>query len=182
MIPTSDGKAAQAFFANLEPETAQVLRSAIQAAIAKSSELTAEVSGLGAIRAAKILDGLSDEQQAGIAKNAVKAVDDNIVPIEDTAMDAAVAVFAAHPHQLRKVKEAISGPAAAVVAGAAITGGLTAGKVRHDLYHAGSLIGDAEAIASGNPEKIVRRAGQHIFWRAFGKLGRGIFRGIGGKR
>ena len=37
-------------------------------------------------------------------------------------------------------------------------------------------------VASGNPEKIVRRAGQHVFWRMFGNAGRSIFRKISGKR
>lgn len=181
MIPTTDGSAASAFFERLDPETADILRRAINAAIAKASELTSEAAGLGTLKAAKVLDHLTDEQAEAIMQNAVKAVDDNVRWIESTAIDTAVAVFAQHPAQIRKIEQTISGPAAAVVAGAALTGGLSVGKARHDLYRAGSLLGDAEAIASGNPQRIVRRVGQHVFWRAFGKLGRAIFRGIGGK-
>lgn len=181
MIPTSDGSTARAFFAHLDAEAASVLQSAIQKAIAKATELAAEAAGLGALKAAKILDHLTDEQAQAIMQNAVKAIDDNIEPIEDTALDAAVAVFAQHPAQIRKIEQTVSGAAAAVVAGAALTGGLSVGKVRHDLYRAGSILGDVEAVASGNPRRIARRVGQHVFWRAFGKLGRSIFRGIGGK-
>ena len=182
LLPTTDGTAARAFFAKLDPEAAHLLQTAIQKAIATSSELSTEAAALGAMQAANLLDGVSDKQQPDIGKNAVKAVDENIAAIENTALDAAVAVFVANPMQIRKVEQSISGTAAAVAAGAAAAGGLTVGKARHDLYRAGSILGDAEAIASGKPEKIVRRVGQHIFWRAFGKVGRSIFRGLSGKR
>ena len=178
MIPTSDGSAARAFLGRIDPESAAVLSAVLQAAISKSAELATEAASLGAAQAAKLIDGLSDIQQAGIVKNAVRAVDENIAPIKNTALDAAIAVFASHPAQIKKLERTISGDAAAVVAGAAITGGLSAGAVRHDLHRAGSILGDAEAIASGNPQRIARRIGQHVFWRAFGRMGRSIFRGL----
>ncbi|MHB8433252.1 MAG: hypothetical protein ACYDCA_06585 [Candidatus Tyrphobacter sp.] len=162
MIPTSDGSRAKELFARIEPKAAGALHDALAAAIAKASEITAEAAALAAPDKADAI---------------LQAVQDNVTPIENTALDAAADVLAAQaPHG-----EANIGAAIAAGTAAAVAGGMTLGKVRGDMYHAGSVLGDVEAVASGNPEKIVRRGAQHIFWRAFGKAGRGIFRKIGGK-
>ena len=162
MIPTSDGSRWKAFLSKMDPKAAEALRSAIVAAISKTAELCAEVGVLASERKLDIID----ETQR------------NATPIESTALDVAADVLAsAHADHGVDVGAAIAAATASVVAS-----GVSIGKVRGDLYRAGSVIGDVEAVASGNPEKIVRRAEQHFFWRFFGRLGRSIFRGIGGGR
>jgi hypothetical protein len=159
MIPTSDGSKANALFAKMDPKIAAALRAAVIEAVAKSSELTCEVAVLAA---EKKLDVVDEAQR-------------NITPIENTALDAFADTFAANaPHGVDV------GAAIAAGTAAALAGGVSIGKVRGDMYHAGSVLGDVEAVASGNPEKIVRRGAQHVFWRAFGRAGRSIFRKIGG--
>lgn len=97
---------------------------------------------------------------------------DALLPdIVNTAMDAATAALPID--DARNI-----GAAVAVGAAGAIAAGASLGKVRHTMYRAGSVLGDAEAIASGNPQRVVRRIGQHIFWRAFGRAGRALFKGI----
>ncbi len=161
MIPITDGSRAKAYLARLNPKAADALRGALVAAIAKASELTAEVAVLAAQKQLDVLD----------------EVQNNAAPIESTALDAAADVLGQHAAQGVDVGAAL---AAGTVA--AVASGMTIGKVRGDMYHAGSVLGDVEAVASGNPEKIVRRGAQHVFWRAVGKAGRGVFRKIGGKR
>jgi hypothetical protein len=170
MIPTSDGSRAKAALARMNPKAAAALREALVAAIAKASELAAEACALS----------VQKHLAAGVAISAndvIDAVTENTAPIESTALDAAADVLSAHEAQGVDVGTAI---AAGTVA--AVAGGASLGKVRGEVYHAGSVLGDVEAVASGSPEKIVRRGAQHAFWRAFGKAGRGIFRKIGGKR
>lgn len=161
MIPTSDGSRAKALFASMDPQAAAALRAAIVAAIARSSSLTAEVA---VVAKARNLDMVHEVQR-------------NVLPIENTSLDAAADVLAQHSAPVSSI-----GAALAAGAAGAMAAGVSVGKVRGELYHAGSMLGDAEALASGNPRKIVRRGMQHVFWRAFGKAGRSIFRGIGGKR
>ncbi len=161
MIPTSDGSRAKTFFAGMDARAAQALRDAIIAAVAKASELATEAAALAA----------PDKQDAILT-----AVQDNAAPIESTALDAAADVLGQHSMQGVDVGAAL---AAGTVA--AVAGGMTIGKVRGAMYRGGSVLGDVEAVASGDPEKIVRRGAQHVFWRAFGKAGRSIFRKIGGK-
>ena len=163
MIPTSDGSRAKALFAHMDSATAQALRSAIIAAIAKASELATEAAALAA-----------PEKQDAI----LTAVQDNAAPIESTALDAAADVLG----DFHAPGKSNIGAALAAGTAAAVAGGVSLGKVRGDMYRAGSVLGDVEAVASGDPEKIVRRGAQHVFWRAFGRAGRAIFRGIGGKR
>jgi len=165
MIPTSDGSRAKAFFQKLPAAEAAAIREAVVAAIAKTAELSAEI---GILASQKGLDIITQTQN-------------NAAVVESTALDVAADVLASHWHARRAPGASVDGEAAALGA-AGVAAGMSVGSVRHDLYRAGSILGDAEAIASGSPEKIVRRAGQHVFWRAFGKIGRGIFRGIGGKR
>ncbi len=170
MIPISDGSRAKAYFARMNPKAAAALRNAIVAALAKASELSAEAC---AVSVQKHLDaGI-----AVVADDVVTAVQENEAPIASTALDAAADALSQQSSQGVDVGVAI---AAGTVA--AVAGGMTIGKVRGDMYHAGSVLGDVEAVASGNPEKIVRRGAQHVFWRAVGKAGRGVFRKIGGKR
>jgi hypothetical protein len=161
MIPTSDGSRAQALFSKMDPKAAEALRVALVAAIAKAAELCAEVGVLAPQRG---LDVIEETQR-------------NATPIENTAMDVFADTLAVHSEHVVDVGAAI---AAGTVA--AVAGGVSLGKVRHAAYRAGSVLGDVEAVASGNPEKIVRRGVQHVFWRAFGKAGRSIFRMIGGGR
>lgn len=163
MIPRTDGSAAKAYFAHLAPDTAEALREAIVEAIAKCAVLATEAAVLAAPQSQETI---------------LQAAERNVAPIENTALDVAASVLAKH------WPPAKGGPniGAAIAAGTvgAVAAGVSIGKVRGSMYRAGSVLGDVEAAASGNPAKVVRRAGQHVFWRAFGKLGRGIFRGIGG--
>ncbi len=163
MIPTTDGSKAKAFLASLKPEDANMLRAAIVAAIAKTSELTVEVA---VVSHARNLDVIRETQI-------------NVAVIENTALDCAADVLAAS--WPKRTDGAPVTDLSALAAGAAVASGMSLGKARGAMYRAGSALGDVEAIASGNPEKIVRRGAQHVFWRAFGKLGRGIFRSFGGK-
>lgn len=163
MIPTSDGSRARALFAHLETGAAQALHSALVAAIAKASELATEAAVLIA----------PDKQDAILT-----AVQDYAAPIDSTALDVAADILAAY-HAPGKPN---IGAAIAAGTAAALASGVSIGKVRGEMYRDGSVLGDVEAVASGNPEKIVRRGAQHVFWRAFGKLGRSIFRAIGSKR
>jgi hypothetical protein len=160
MIPTSDGSRFNALLSKMDPKAAEALRSALVAAIAKASELCAEVGVLASAR------GLDIIEETGR----------NATVIENTAQDVFADVLSSHAEQGVDV-----GAAIAAASMGAVAGGVSLGKVRHAAYRAGSVLGDVEAIASGNPEKIVRRGMQHIFWRAFGKAGRSIFRIIGGK-
>lgn len=161
MIPTTDGSRFTAMSAKMDPQSAAALRSAVIAAIAKASELTVEVAVLAAARKLDVIDETKH----------------NIPAIENTALDAFADALAASAPSGVDVGAAIA--AGAIGAAAA---GVSIGKVRGEMYHAGSVLGDVEAVASGNPEKIVRRAGQHVFWRMFGNAGRSIFRKISGKR
>lgn len=165
MIPTSDGSRAKALFARFDALTASTLRAALEAAIAKASVLTTEAAALAAL----------DKQDA-----ILEAVQANIVPIKSTALDAAADIFARDAAQAHGPSDISTAIAAGTVG--ALAAGASLGNVRGKMYRAGSVLGDVEAVASGDPRKIVRRVGQHVFWRAFGSLGRGIFRGIGGKR
>ncbi|MHB8355061.1 MAG: hypothetical protein ACYDDQ_00010 [Vulcanimicrobiaceae bacterium] len=159
MIPTTDGSAAKALFAHIEPKTAVALRNVLAAAIAKASEL-------GAL-------AVSEKQGAILT-----TVQENAAPIESTALDAAAHALAAHfPPGVPNIGAAL---AAATIG--SIAAGASISKARGEMYHASSVLGDVEAVASGNPEKVIRRAAQHVFWRAFGNAGRSIFRRIGGKR
>lgn len=163
MIPTSDGSRAKALFARLDATTASTLREALVVAIARAVTLATEAAVLAA----------PDRQEA-----ILRAAEGNVEPIESTALDVAADVFAKHAAQHPGMN--VGAAIAAGTVGAAVAG-VSIGKVRGGLYHAGSVLGDVEAVASGKPEKMLRRVGQHAFWHQFGKLGRGIFRGIGGK-
>jgi hypothetical protein len=176
MISTSDGSRAKAFFSAMDPKAGQILQSAIVAAISKTAALSGEAAALAASEVAKKLYSLSQEQQNVFANNAVKAISDNVTVIECTALDAAADALA---------KSKVEGIdiAAVIAAGTAVAvaGGASIPKLRRAAYRAGSVLGDVEAIASGDPKKIVRRGVQHTFWRSFGRVGRSIFRGIGGR-
>jgi hypothetical protein len=43
-------------------------------------------------------------------------------------------------------------------------------KIRRTLYRTAARLGDVEALASGNPKRIVERAENKIIWRGFGSL------------
>src|SRR5579872_3875148 len=166
MIETTDGTFAQAAFEKLPRAEATRLRDALQRAIHVALEGTAQEIFLGFPQQAQALGAtLTDEKLLGIMH---------------TALDAAMTVY------IDETPREVDHPsaAAAVIAGAIGTSaaGISVGKVRHDSSRAGSGRGAAEAGARGNPPKMVRRVEQHLFWRAFGKLGRSLFRGIGGKR
>lgn len=49
-------------------------------------------------------------------------------------------------------------------------------KTRRKLYRTASILGDLNAIASGNPKKIAKRFGRKTFGRKSGKMIRKIFR------
>jgi|GEM_PF-1880720 len=176
MTPLSDGSRWKALAGKMDPKAAEALQSALVEAISVSVEVSSEAAELAVSMAAKQLYSLPEEQQKVLAGNAVKAVNDNLVAIANTALDA----FADSLAQAHTAGVDVGAAIAAASAGA-VLGGASLGKVRHAAYRAGSVIGDVEAVASGDPKKIVRRAEQHIFWRAFGKLGRSLFRNIGGK-
>lgn len=154
----TDGSAAKARFATMDAKTAEILREMISAAINTGVEMTAQA----------VFDVVPDK-----IRPISDAIDAALPGIVSTAMDAATSPLGS-PGSANAVE--------GIALGAAVAGGLRLASVRHDLYRAGSVLGDAEAIASGSPRLIVRRIGQHVFWRAFGRLGRAIFRGIGGKR
>jgi hypothetical protein len=44
-------------------------------------------------------------------------------------------------------------------------------KLRSSLYRSARLLGDAEALASGNPKRITRRAKNKLVGRALGRSG-----------
>lgn len=155
MTQTTDGKAAEAYFSRLDPAIAGLLRAAIVAAIAKSSALTAQTAVLRAHASPELIDEITAE----------------IPSIENTALDAAIGVLE-QPHGASPAS--VVGALAAGTAGA-LASGVTIGKVRGELYHAGSVLGDVEAIASGNPRTVVRRGIQHVFWHSFGRAGRSLF-------
>ena len=168
LLPTSDGANAKATFQNsgLDGERAE------KTAVAAMNSAIKMVLALA-------MDGMPAETEAKILAN----VNQHLDVVVSTSLDCAATAYLQAPqpaHASPTKPSSAPGVAAATIAG--LGAGASIGAVRHGLYRAGSMLGDAEAIASGNPEKIVRRAGQHIFWRAFGRLGRGIFRGIGGKR
>ena len=146
-----------------EPKTAVAWRDALTAAIAKVSELATEAAALAA-----------PEKQDAI----LRAVQHNTAPIESTALDAAANALAAHV----SAGGMNLGAALAAATIGSMAAGASIGKVRGEMYHAGGVLGDVEAVASGNPEKVIRRGAQHVFWRAFGNAGRSIFRRIAGKR
>lgn len=155
MIPITDGSKADAFF-NASKD-GHIVREAIVAAIARGSTLATQLAALA----------VPGEMEGAV----VDAVQAKVQDIDNTALDAAVDVLISH------YQPANDGSLAGIAAaGAMLLAGGKWGAARHDLYRAGAMLGDAEAIASGNPEQIARRAGQHVFWRAFGRLGRAIFR------
>lgn len=49
-------------------------------------------------------------------------------------------------------------------------------KTRRKLYRTASILGDINALASGNPKKIAKRFGRKFLGRKSGKIIRGIFR------
>lgn len=49
-------------------------------------------------------------------------------------------------------------------------------KLRRTLYRTASILGDVNALASGNPKKIAKRLGRKITGRISGKTIRRIFR------
>ena len=158
ILPTSDGSKAKAIFLHSGPDGERAERTAL-AAMNSAIKMVLYLA----------MDGMPADIETRIKAN----VNKNLEIVVSTSLDCTATAYGPVPQ---------SAPAVAAATVAGLAAGASVGKVRHDLYRAGSLLGDAEAIASGNPEKMARRAGQHIFWRAFGKLGRGIFRGIGGKR
>jgi len=48
-------------------------------------------------------------------------------------------------------------------------------QLRHELYHAASILGTAQAIASGDPVKIERRAVSIMLWRIIGRCFRALW-------
>ena len=52
-------------------------------------------------------------------------------------------------------------------------------KLRRQLYRAGRDLGDVEAVASGNPDKIARRALRKRVYRAEGRVTRRWLRRFG---
>ena len=166
MIPTSDGSSGQKIFAEMDDDTRQILEAAISSAINIAVELAAQAS----------LIAVPDKQTEIMAK-----INDTLPSIVNTAMDSAASVLATRSVEAAQGHpQGHYGTAGVIALGAAAASGIGISGVRHELYHAGSVLGDVQALASGNPSKIVRRAGQHVFWRLFGKAGRGIFRAIGG--
>ena len=140
MIPRTDGSRAEKLFASLNPATAAMLREAIVEAIASAATLATESAGMAA----------PDRQDAILT-----AAESNVASIEMTALDVAAAVLSQHAAQHPKGP----GVGAVIAAGAlgAAASGVSIGKVRGGLYRAGSVLGDVEAVGSGNPAKIVRR-------------------------
>ena len=49
-------------------------------------------------------------------------------------------------------------------------------KIRRKLYRSASILGDVNAIISGNPKKIAKRFGRKVLGRHMGKGIRRIFR------
>ena len=49
---------------------------------------------------------------------------------------------------------------------------MSAGKVRRLLYRAGALVGDAQAVASGDLTRIGRRLVRKAAWQSWGRLAR----------
>lgn len=84
----------------------------------------------------------------------IDAMQKNVTPIENTGLDAAADVLLEAWFGAGKEIPQVAA-LVAVAAGVASTG-----SIRGDLY---------------------RRGAQHVFWRAFGKAGRAIFRGLTGK-
>ena len=168
ILPTSDGSKAKAIFLQSGPDGERTERTAL-AAMNSAIKMVLYLA----------MDGMPADIEAKITANVNKHLD----VVVSTSLDCAATAYGSVPQAAHApIAPPHSAPAVAAATVAGLAAGASVGQVRHDLYRAGSLLGDAEAVASGNPETISRRAGQHIFWRAFGKLGRGIFRGIGGKR
>ena len=156
LLPTSDGSKAKAVFLS-NGSDGERAEHCTEAAMNMAIKMTMCIA----------MDALPPDVQTNIRTK----IDAHLAAIVNTSMDAAADAYSS----------GTTATAAAVGAGvAAAVAATSIGRVRHALYRSGSVLGDVEAVASGNPEKIVRRVGQHVFWRAFGKLGRGIFRGIGG--
>ncbi len=168
ILPTSDGSKAKSIFLNAGLDGDRAVKCA-DAAMNSAIKMVLYLA----------MDGLPADIEAKITANVNKHLD----VVVNTSLDlAATAYVQATPPAPPRPASPPSAPGIAAASAAGLAAGASIGAVRHDLYRAGSVLGDAEAIASGNPERIARRAAQHVFWRAFGKLGRGIFRGIGGKR
>ena len=166
MIETTDGTFAQGALEKMPAAEAQRLRDVIQKAAHVGIEGAAQT----------VFFAFPHEAQ----QLAAALTDETLEALLYTALDAAVKVY------LDETPREVAHPsvAAAAVAGAigASAAGISVGKVRGELYRAGSVLGDVEAVASGNPARMVRRVEQHVFWRTFGRFGRSIFRGLGGKR
>lgn len=53
---------------------------------------------------------------------------------------------------------------------------MSVSKTRGLLYKTARLLGDFSAVSSGNPKKIVKRAGRRVTGRATGKAMRKLFK------
>ena len=168
-IPITDGTKAKRLFTTSGAEgemAAQIAEKAMHTAL----EMTLLIA----------MNGRAPDVQSSLAA----AVNEHLEAIVNTSMDAAADAFTAGRTAIASQQSPhAAATEAAIGAGVAAASAATSiGRVRHALYRGGSVLGDVEAVASGNPERMVRRAEQHVFWRAFGRVGRGLFRGIGGKR
>jgi len=54
--------------------------------------------------------------------------------------------------------------------GSVAGGGEPMSWARRSLYHAARVLGDVDALASGNPKRILRRAKNKLLGRLLGKL------------
>lgn len=49
-------------------------------------------------------------------------------------------------------------------------------RIRRLLYRSGSVLGDVEAVASGKPDRMIKRVIRKELYRDMGRAIRGIFR------
>lgn len=54
--------------------------------------------------------------------------------------------------------------------------GLTISKVRGTLYKTGKVLGDVQALKSGDPKKIGKRFGRRLYGKASSKLMNKLFK------
>jgi hypothetical protein len=140
----SDGSASRAAFARMAPDVAKAIEGALFATF------NAAIEGM-------------------VANGAPAPADPVLGRILSTALDRGVAALGATSSGAPSDAIVTAAVAGAVV-GAVAQGGPTIGAVRHAAYRAGSMLGDAQAVASGSPAKMVQRAETHVLWRFLGRV------------